>query len=57
MNALEAQLVALAESLAEQLISHLMVKLESKLGVSLPVPPQVLTSPQVSTGVYRVPSE
>ena len=40
MNVFEAQLIALAESMAEQLIAHLVSKLEAKLGLSLVVPPQ-----------------
>jgi hypothetical protein len=44
MNILEQKLIQLAESLAEQLITHLMIKLESKLGVQLPVPPQAVST-------------
>lgn len=45
MNVFEAQLIALAESMATQLVSHLIAKLEAKLGVSLVVPPQAVNPP------------
>ena len=38
MNVFEAHLIALAESMAEQLISHLLVHFENQLGLKLPVP-------------------
>lgn len=37
MGVFEAQLIALAEAMAEQLITHLVAKLENKLGVTIPV--------------------
>lgn len=39
MGVFEAQLIALAEAMAEQLIMHLVTKVETKLGVSVPVIP------------------
>ena len=41
MNVFEAQLVALAESMAEKLIAHLVSQLEAKLGIGLVISPQV----------------
>ena len=38
MNVFEAHLIALAESMAEQLIMHLVAHFENKLGLQLPVP-------------------
>jgi hypothetical protein len=37
MNAFEAQLIALAESMAEKLIELLIAKVEAKLGITPPV--------------------
>lgn len=34
MNVFEMQLIALAESMAEKLIEHMVAKLETKLGIA-----------------------
>ncbi len=46
MNIFESQLLALAESLAEQLVGHLVSELETKLGLSLVVPSQEAEVPK-----------
>lgn len=38
MNIFEEHLIALAESMAETLIMHLVAKIEAKLGIIVPVP-------------------
>lgn len=45
MNLFEAQLIALAESMAEQLIGHLVAQLEAKLGIQV-VPAAPVQTPQ-----------
>ena len=47
MGVFEAQLLALAEAMAEQLIGHLVAKVETKLGLKLPIPPQAVTPANV----------
>ena len=46
MGIFEAQLISLAEALAERLIGHLVSQLELKLGLNLPIPPQAILTPQ-----------